>query len=157
MAEAKKMTLVDILAKRKEFEDMVAAQLKADRPAALAEVLEQIKLFNFTAAELGFKASSAGDTASAAPKATTTRVMNKPIKSTAGEEPSVWLAHPPKFLDTEGAFTTYQSGKSVDAWLVTPADKKAKANFLKKLASRLVKVPTKEQLGDITKEEFETA
>ena len=156
MAEAKKMTLADILAKRKEFEDMVAAQLKADRPAALAEVVEQIKLFNFTAAELGFKASSAGDTASAAPKATATRVMNKPLKSKAGEA-GVWLAHPPKFLEAEGAFTAYTSGKIVDAWLAEPTDKKAKASFLKRLASRLGKVPTKEQLGDITKEEFEAA
>ena len=48
MAEAKKLTLADILAKRQEFEDMLAAQLKAERPAALAGVLEQIKMFNFT-------------------------------------------------------------------------------------------------------------
>lgn len=157
MTEAKKLTLADILAKRKEFEDMVAAQLQAERPAALAGVLEQIKLFNFTANELGFKASASADNTPTASKTSTTRIMTKPLKSTAGEEPSVWLAHPPKFLEAEGAFKTYQSGKSVDAWLVTPADKKAKANFLKKLASRLGKVPTKEQLGDITKEEFEAA
>lgn len=157
MAETKKLTLAEILAKRKEFEDMVAAHLQAERPTALANVKEQIKLFNFTAAELGFKATAAADTPAAAPKATSTRVMNKPIKSTQGEEPSVWLAHPPKFLEAEGAFTAYTSGKSVDAWLVDPADKKAKINFLKKLASRLGKVPTKEQLGNITKEEFEAA
>lgn len=159
MAETKKLTLADILAKRKEFEDMVAAQLQAERPAALAGVLEQIKLFNFTANELGFKAAPAATTQASSPKSSegSTRVMNKPIKSTKGEEPSVWLAHPPKFLEAEGAFTTYQSGKSVDAWLVTPTDKKAKANFLKKLASRLGKIPTKEQLGNITEAEFQAA
>lgn len=58
MAE-KKLTLADILAKRKEFEDMVAAQLEAERPAALSAVQEQIKLFSFTADELGFKTGSA--------------------------------------------------------------------------------------------------
>lgn len=156
MAEAKKLTLADILAKRQEFEDMVAAQLQSERPAALAGVLEQIKLFGFTAAELGFKAAPGADTTPAAPKAASTRVMSKPLKSKTGE-PGVWLNHPPKFLEAEGAFTAYTSGKSVDAWLVDPTDKKAKINFLKKLASRLGKIPTKEQLGEITKEEFEAA
>jgi hypothetical protein len=62
--------------------------------------------------------------------------MSKPLKSSATGETSVWLAHPPKFLEAEGAFTAYKAGKSVDAWLVNPTDKKAKINFLKKLASR---------------------
>lgn len=155
MAEAKKLTLADILAKRKEFEDMVAAQLEAERPAALAAVKEQITLFNFTADELGFHSASAtkGSTAS---KATGTRTMSKPLKSKTGET-GVWLAHPPKFLETEGAFTAYKSGKSVDGWLADPADKKAKLNFLKKLSTREGKVPTKEQLGDITDAEFKAA
>lgn len=83
--------------------------------------------------------------------------MSKPLKSTKTDETSVWLAHPPKFLEAEGAFTTYKSGKPVDAWLVTPTDKKAKTNFLKKLASREGKVPTKEQLGEITEAEFKAA
>jgi len=156
MAEAKKLSLADILAKRKEFEDMVAAQLQAERPAALADVMEQIKLFNFTAAELGFKALSAADTSTASTKAASTRVMSKPLKSKSGEL-GVWLAHPPKFLEAEGCFTTYKSGKSVDGWLADPADKKAKATFLKRLSSRESKVPTKEQLGDITEAEFKAA
>ena len=80
--------------------------------------------------------------------------MTKPLKSTKGEETGVWLAHPPKFLEAEGAFASYKAGKSVDAWLVTPADKKAKINFLKKLASREGKVPNKDQLGEITEAEF---
>ena len=54
MAEAKKLTLAEILAKRQEFEDMVAAQIQAERPAALTAVQEQIKMFNFTVEELGF-------------------------------------------------------------------------------------------------------
>lgn len=158
MAEAKKLTLADILAKRKEFEDMVAAQLEAERPTALAAVKEQITLFNFTADELGLhsapaKASSGGKGASAGG----TRVMSKPLKSTKSEETGVWLAHPPKFLEAEGAFAAYKSGKSIDAWLVNPADKKAKINFLKKLASREGKVPTKEQLHDITEADFKAA
>lgn len=156
MAEAKKLSIAEILAKRKEFEDMVAAQLESERPAALTAVLEQIGLFNFTADELGFhaapaKASTGGKGSGGA------RVMSKPLKSTKTDETSVWLAHPPKFLEAEGAFTTYKSGKSVDAWLVTPTDKKAKVNFLKKLSSREGKVPTKEQLGDITEAEFKAA
>lgn len=152
MAE-KKLTLADILAKRKEFEDMVAAQLEAERPAALNAVQEQIKLFGFTADELGFKTGAAPRSTSPASRATGTRVMSKPLKSKAGE-PGVWLAHPPKFLELEGAFTTYKSGKSVDAWLVNPTDKTTKLNFLKKLSSREGKVPTKEQLGEITDAEF---
>ena len=155
MAEAKKLTLADILAKRQEFEDMLAAQLKAERPAALAAVLEQIKMFNFTAEELELMVGSSGKTAAA--KVAGTRTMSKPLKSTKGNKTGVWLAHPPKFLEAEGAFTTYKAGKSVDAWLVTPSEKKAKLNFLKKLSSREGKKPTKEQLGDITEAEFQAA
>lgn len=155
MAE-KKMTIAEILAKRKEFEDMVAAQLEAERPSALAAIKEQIGLFNFTAEELGFHAAPATKSSSE-PKAGGTRVMSKPLKSTGSGETSVWLAHPPKFLESEGAFTTYKAGKSVDAWLVNPTDKKAKINFLKKLASREGKVPTKEQLGSINEAEFKAA
>ena len=155
MAEAKKLTLAEILAKRKEFDDMVAAQLHAERPTALAGVLEQIKLFSFTADELGFKDTSTPTNAKGG--AGVTRVLSKPLKSSKTEETGVWLAHPPKFLETEGAFTAYESGKPVDAWLVTPTDSKAKLNFLKKLSSRLGKKPTKEQLGAITEAEFKAA
>lgn len=155
MAEAKKLTVADIIAKRQEFEDMLAAQLKAERPAALAAVLEQIKMFNFTAEELELKTRSPGK--NAAGKDAGTRTMSKPLKSTKGNKTGVWLAHPPKFLEAEGAFTTYKSGKPVDAWLVTPTEKKAKLNFLKKLSSHQGKVPTKEQLGEITEAEFKAA
>ena len=82
--------------------------------------------------------------------------MSKPLKSKSGET-GVWLAHPPKFLEAEGAFTTYKAGKSVDAWLVNPTDKTTKLNFLKKLSSREGKVPTKEQLGELTETEFKAA
>ncbi|ASL74297.1 hypothetical protein G7939_12585 [Ralstonia solanacearum] len=156
MAEAKKMTLAEILAKRKEFDELVAAQIKAERPTALSAVQEQIKMFNFTADELGFPSASVPRGSTGA-KARGARNMNKPLKSTKGNETGVWLAHPPKFLEAEGAFTTYKSGKSVDAWLVNPADKKAKINFLKKLASREGKVPSKEQLHDITEADFKAA
>lgn len=156
MAE-KKLTLAEILAKRQEFEDMVAAQLKSERPAALAAVLEQITLFSFTADELGFRAAPAAKAAGAKGGSGATRVMSKPLKSTKSDETGVWLAHPPKFLEAEGAFSAYKGGKSVDGWLVTPTDKKAKTNFLKKLSSREGKVPTKEQLGDITEAEFKAA
>lgn len=158
MAEAKKLTLAEILAKRKEFEELVAAQMEAERPAALTSVKEQIATFNFTAEELGFRAGST-------PRAATggkggaggTRNITKPLKSTKGDETGVWLAHPPKFLEAEGCFTTYKSGKSIDGWLVNPADKKAKINFLKKLASREGKVPSKEQLHDISEADFKAA
>jgi hypothetical protein len=158
MAEAKKLTLAEILAKRKEFEEMVAAQMEAERPAALTAVREQIATFNFTAEELGFKSGSAAKASTGGKGgAGGTRNITKPLKSTKGDETGVWLAHPPKFLETEGAFTTYESGKPVDAWLVTPTDSKAKLNFLKKLSSRLGKKPTKEQLGTITDAEFKAA
>ena len=157
MAEAKKLTLAEILAKRKEFEEMVAAQMEAERPAALTAVREQIATFNFTADELGFKGGSAAKASTGGKgSAGGTRNMSKPLKSQTGEV-GVWLAHPPKFLESEGAFTTYESGKSVDAWLVTPTDKPAKLNFLKKLSSRIGKKPTKDQLGDITEAEFKAA
>ncbi len=157
MAEAKKLTLAEIIAKRQEFEDLVKAQMEAERPAALTAVQEQIKMFNFTAEELGVKAPTAGRT-SAAPKGSTggTRVMSKPLKSKSGEA-GVWLAHPPKFLETDGAYDVYKSGKSVDSWLVKPTDKATKLSFLKRLSTRLGKVPTKEQLGDITEAEFKAA
>lgn len=158
MAEAKKLTLAEIIAKRKEFEEMVAAQLEAERPAALIAVKEQIATFNFTADELGFKGGSSGKAAGGkGASAGGTRTITKPLKSTKGDETGVWLAHPPKFLETEGCFTAYESGKSVDAWLVTPSESKAKLNFLKKLSSRLGKKPTKEQLGEITEAEFKAA
>lgn len=156
MAE-KKLTLAEILAKRKEFEEMVAAQIESERPAALKAVQEQIKLFSFTASELGLQAASATRTSPAA-KTSGTRTMTKPLKSKDDIGlTGVWLAHPPKFLELEGAFTTYKSGKSVDAWLVNPTDKTIKLNFLKKLSSREGKVPTKEQLGEITEAEFKAA
>lgn len=158
MAEAKKLTLAEILAKRKEFEEMVAAQMEAERPSALAAVKEQIATFNFTAEELGLKAGSAAKASTGGKGgAGGTRNITKPLKSTKGDETGVWLAHPPKFLETEGCFTAYESGKSVDAWLVTPTESKAKLNFLKKLSSRLGKKPTKEQLGEITEAEFKAA
>lgn len=158
MAEAKKLTLADILAKRQEFEDMVKAQMEAERPAALTAVQEQIKMFNFTAQELGFTASATAKNSAGSKGGTGgTRTMSKPLKSTKGDETGVWLAHPPKFLEAEGCFTTYESGKSIDAWLVTPTEKKAKLNLLKKLSSRLGKKPTKEQLGEITEAEFKAA
>lgn len=157
MAEAKKLTLADILAKRQEFEDMVKAQMEAERPDALKAVQEQIKMFNFTAQELGFNASATATTKNSAGSTGGTRTMSKPLKSTKGDETGVWLAHPPKFLEAEGCFTTYESGKSIDAWLVTPTEKKAKLNLLKKLSSRLGKKPTKEQLGEITEAEFKAA
>ena len=155
MAE-KKLTLAEILAKRKEFEEMVAAQIESERPAALKAVQEQIKLFSFTASELGLQAAPTRTTPSA--KTSGTRTMTKPLKSKDDIGlTGVWLAHPPKFLELEGAFTTYKAGKSVDAWLVNPTDKTIKLNFLKKLSSREGKVPTKEQLGDITEAEFKAA
>ena len=155
MAE-KKLTLAEILAKRKEFEEMVAAQIESERPAALKAVQEQIKLFSFTASELGLQAGSTRT--SPAAKTSGTRTMTKPLKSKDDIGlTGVWLAHPPKFLELEGAFTTYKSGKSVDAWLVNPTDKTIKLNFLKKLSSREGKVPTKEQLGEITEAEFKAA
>lgn len=154
MAE-KKMTVAEILAKRKEFEEMLAAQLEAERPSALAAVKEQISLYKFTAEELELQAPAPAK--SSPSKSSGTRVMSKPLKSIKGDEVGVWLAHPPKFLEAEGCFTTYKSGKSVDAWLVNPAETKSKINFLKKLSSREGKKPTKEQLGDITEAEFQKA
>jgi hypothetical protein len=156
MAEAKKLTLAEILAKRKEFDDLVAAQLESERPAALTGVLEQIKMFNFTADELGFHAAPAKASTGSKGGAGGTRNITKPLKSKTGEV-GVWLANPPRFLESEGAFTTYKSGKSVDGWLVNPTDNKAKINFLKKLASRESKKPTKEQLGEVTEAEFAAA
>ncbi|MBO7803472.1 H-NS family nucleoid-associated regulatory protein [Burkholderia pseudomallei] len=158
MAEAKKLTLAEILAKREEFEKMVAAQMEAERPAALQGVREQIKMFNFTAEELGFKATAAAKASTGTKGGSgATRNISKPLKSTKSDETGVWLAHPPKFLEAEGAFATYKSGKSIDAWLVDAKDKKAKINFLKKLASREGKVPSKEQLHDITEADFNAA
>ena len=173
-AAPKKLTVAEILAKRREFEEMIQAQLDAERPAALASVKEQIETFTFTAAELGFASLEAikevihaegftadelGFHSATAGKGkgdgeTKSRVMGKPIKSKDGSATGVWLAHPPKFLETEGCYTTYKSGEPVDAWLVNPADKKAKINFLKKLASRESKQPTEKQLGEITQAEF---
>ncbi|MBH9720556.1 hypothetical protein JAO10_09440 [Burkholderia contaminans] len=170
----KKLTIAEILAQRAAFEAQIKAQLEEERPAALASVKEQIETFTFTAAELGFASLEAikavihaeGFTADelgfhiptagkkAGGESGKTRVMSKPIKNKDGSETGVWLAHPPKFLETEGCYTEFKAGKSIDAWLVNPADKKAKINFLKKLASRESKQPTKEQLGEITEAEF---
>lgn len=159
MAEAKKLPLADILARRKEFEDMVAAQMESERPAALIAVQEQITLFSFTADELGFKGGSASTKTPATSKnaAGGTCIMSKPLKSTKGDETGVWLNYPPKFLGAEGCFETFKSGKSVDEWLVTRADSKAKAKFLKKLSGRVGTKPNKVQLGEVTEAEFQAA
>ena len=93
MAE-KKLTLAEILAKRKEFEEMVAAQIESERPAALKAVQEQIKLFSFTASELGLQATPTRT--SPAAKTVGTRTMTKPLKSKDDIGlTGVWLAHPP--------------------------------------------------------------
>ena len=135
---------------------MVAAQIESERPAALKAVQEQIKLFSFTASELGLQATPTRT--SPAAKTVGTRTMTKPLKSKDDIGlTGVWLAHPPKFLELEGAFTTYKSGKSVDAWLVTPSEKAGKIKFLKKLEGSQGKAPTKEQLGSITEAEFKAA
>lgn len=156
MAEAKKaLSIAEIKAKRQEFEDMIAAQMKAERPAALAHMKEQIDLFKFTAAELGLHAPAAG--AAGKGGAGGSRNIGKPLKSTTTGKIGVWLNYPPTFLETEGAFTAYKGGKSIDGWLVNPADKKGKINFLKKLAKHENKQPTKEQLGDVTEAEFKAA
>lgn len=78
------------------------------------------------------------------------RNVTKPLKSTANAGDGVWLAHPPKFLETEGAHEAYKSGKSVDQWLADPANKAHKGNFLAKLAKMHKKQPTKDQLGQLT-------
>lgn len=174
-AAPKKLTIAEIQAQRKAFEAQIQAQLEEERPAALESVKENIETFTFTAEELGFATPTSLEaikavvhaqgftaeelglhvpTGKGAGKAAGTRVMGKPLKNKDGSATGVWLAHPPKFLEAEGCYTDYKAGKSIDAWLVTPTDKKAKINFLKKLASRENKVPTKEQLGDITEAEF---
>ena len=53
-AAPKKLTIAEILAQRKAFEEQIAAQLAEERPAALDAVKEQIATFTFTAEELGF-------------------------------------------------------------------------------------------------------
>jgi len=84
------------------------------------------------------------------------RNVTKPLKSTGNAGEGVWLAHPPKFLETEGAHTAYLAGKAVDQWLTDPANKAQKGNFLAKLAKKHGKQPNKEQLGDLTAEEVKT-
>lgn len=79
--------------------------------------------------------------------------LNKPLKSKKGEV-GIWLAHPPKFLEADGIYAIYSSGKPIDEWLVDPKNKTEKIKFLKKLATHTKKVTTKEQLGDITAEEY---
>ncbi|HDR9187983.1 hypothetical protein C6Q09_19320 [Burkholderia multivorans] len=167
---AKKLTLEDFLKQQEALEnqkkalaEQFQATLAEERPAALEDVLKKVELFNFTAAELGFHLAPA--TAGKGKKAGGeggTRQVNYTIKSTKTDEQSVWLAHPPKFLEGEGCFTAYESGKTVDGWLVHPDKADEKATFLAKLMKRTLKdgkekEPTKEQLGTVTLEAVKAA
>ncbi|ANJ72278.1 hypothetical protein A9Y76_07265 [Ralstonia insidiosa] len=78
--------------------------------------------------------------------------VNYTLKSIKTGEQAAWLAMPPKFLSDEGCFTTYEQGKSVDAWLGNPSNDKQKAKFLAKLNMKTGKEPTQEQLGAVSLE-----
>ncbi|HDR9187978.1 TPA: hypothetical protein QDB51_002039 [Burkholderia vietnamiensis] len=85
------------------------------------------------------------------------REIYKPLKSTRSKEQGFWLAHPPKFLDEEGCFATYEEGKSIDAWLVDPSNIEDKAKFLVRLSKKTGKEPTEEQLGKLSMDDFNKA
>lgn len=165
---AKKLSLDDFLKQQKALEDQqkaLAEQFQAtldeERPTALKDILKKVELFKFTAAELGFHLAPAGKVKKAGGEGGT-RQVNYTIKSTKTDEQSVWLAHPPRFLEVEGCFTAYESGKTVDGWLVHPEKADEKATFLAKLMKRSLKdgkekEPTKEQLGTVTLEAVKAA
>lgn len=142
--------------KRQKAIDEIQTKLKAVEPAVTLEELFGAELQNMLKAE-GYGATStarAGKAAKAAGGESGTRNVTKPIKSLNGSQTGVWLAHPPKFLEAEGCFTTFKQGKSVDAWLVDPTDDDKKANFLRKLAKATGQQPNKTQLGKLTEEAF---
>ncbi|MDN7873733.1 hypothetical protein QZM26_30590 [Burkholderia multivorans] len=168
-AAPKKLSLDDFMkqqealeAQKKALEEQFQASLAEERPSALEDVLKKVKLFKFTAAELGFHLAPATRKGKGEGEGEgTKRQVNYTIKSKTGEQ-SVWLAHPPKFLEAEGCFTTYESGKSVDGWLVHADNAGEKATFLAKLMKRTLKdgkekEPTKEQLGTVTLEAVKAA
>lgn len=149
------LTIEQIEAQLEKLTKLKADKLTAERTPALERVLSDIKKYSFTAQELGIKAAASkneGEATESKPRNTI-----KPIKSIAAAGVSVWLAHPPKFLEAEGAHTAYKAGKSVDQWLVDPANKVQKANFLAKLAKKHEKKATKEQLGEVTEAEVTAA
>ncbi|CAD9227852.1 conserved hypothetical protein [Burkholderia cenocepacia] len=169
-AAPKKLSLDDFMKQqealdlqKKALEEQFQASLAEERPAALQEVMKKVKLFNFTAAELGLHAPAAGGKGKGKAEGEgSTRNVTYTIKSTKTGEQSIWLAHPPKYLDGEGCFTTYESGKSVDAWLIHADNADEKATFLAKLMKRTLKdgkekEPTKEQLGTVTLEAVKAA
>ncbi|MDH0050151.1 MULTISPECIES: hypothetical protein [Comamonas] len=77
----------------------------------------------------------------------------KSIKNS--DETGVWRAGPPSFFKAEGGFETYESGASIDQWLVDPEDSQSKIKLLKKLEEKSGKAPTQEQLGSITVESYQ--
>ncbi|MBU9118356.1 H-NS histone family protein [Burkholderia multivorans] len=168
-AAPKKLSLDDFMkqqealeAQKKALEEQFQASLAEERPSALEDVLKKVKLFKFTADELGFHFAPATGGKGKGKSEGGSRQVNYTIKSTAGNEVGVWLAAPPPFLKSEGCFTTYESGKTVDGWLVDPNKTEDKAKFLAKLMKHTVKdgkekEPTKEQLGTVTLEAVKAA
>lgn len=149
-------TVKEAKAKRKTAIEEIQKKLKAVEPAFTLKELFGEELQDMLKAE-GYGATStarAGKAAKAAGGESGTRNVTKPIKSLNGSQTGVWLAHPPKFLEAEGCFTTFKQGKSVDAWLVDPTDDDKKANFLRKLAKATGQQPNKTQLGNLTEATF---
>lgn len=149
-------TVKEAKAKRKTAIEEIQKKLKAVEPAFTLKELFGDELQDMLKAE-GYGATStarAGKAAKAAGGESGTRNVTKPIKSLNGSQTGVWLAHPPKFLEAEGCFTTFKQGKSVDAWLVDPTDDDKKANFLRKLAKATGQQPNKTQLGNLTEATF---
>nr|WP_313657994.1 hypothetical protein [Achromobacter ruhlandii] len=149
-------TVKEAKAKRKAAIEDIQKKLKAVEPAFTLKELFGDELQTILKAE-GYVATSTarvGKAAKAAGGESGTRNVDKPIKSLDGSQKGVWLAHPPKFLEAEGCFTTFKQGKSVDAWLVDASDDDKKANFLRKLAKATGQQPNKTQLGKVSEELF---
>lgn len=162
--EAAPQTLADLLKAKADLEISIKAALSTERPNALARIKEEIKLYSFTAKELGL--ASAAPSAAPAPEAASTPAsapasgtnkMKKDLKSTKTGDLGVWLALPPKFLKEEGAFEAFAKGESMDAWLVDPSDTKSRKKLLYKLSqdTEFKIQPNKEQLGALWSEKWE--
>ncbi len=147
-------TVKEAKAKRKTAIEDIQKKLKAVEPAFTLQELFGDELKAILKAEGYGAVSTPRATKTAAGGESGTRNVDKPIKSLDGSQKSVWLAHPPKFLEAEGCFTTFKQGKSVDAWLVDASDDDKKANFLRKLAKATGQQPNKTQLGKVSEDVF---
>lgn len=146
------MVIKEITEKNISLAELVRAGLELPSVAELykeSEILKAAKSINDSSPAKAVEPAKAKTTG----KKREVKGYIKSIKNP--DETGVWRAGPPSFFKAEGGFDTYESGASINQWLVDPEDSQSKIKLLKKLEEKTGKAPNQEQLGSITAESYQ--